>query len=143
MNLFLDTHVLLLWLEDPNLLREEVIDAIADPDNDVLVSSAVVWEISIKRGIGKLDSPDDLELVLPACGSKELPITHEHGLATEQLPFHHRDPFDRILIAQALCEGGVTVTRDPSSRGIPRRRLKPEQTCQPFQNPSTRSSDAT
>lgn len=112
MKLLLDTHVLLWWLEDPNLLPENVLDAVAEPENEVYVSAAVAWEIAIKRAVGKLDSPDDLEFVVPACGFKPLPITQTHALATESLPFHHRDPFDRILIAQAICEGGVIVTRD-------------------------------
>lgn len=112
MKLLLDTHVLLWWLDDPNLLTEESRDAIADPDNDVFVSAVVTWEIAIKRALGKLTAPNDLEEMLVQCGFQELPISAAHALATETLPFHHRDPFDRMLIAQAMYETASLVSRD-------------------------------
>jgi len=113
MKLLLDTHVVLWWLDDPLLLSQTARDVIADPVNDVLVSVAVCWEIAIKRGLGKLTAPADLRGALYSCGFSELHITSAHVLATETLPMHHRDPFDRILVAQALMEGATLVSRDP------------------------------
>ena len=113
MKLLLDTHVVLWWLDDPLLLSQTAREVIADPVNDVLVSAAVCWEIAIKRGLGKLTAPADLRGALYSCGFGELHITSAHVLATETLPMHHRDPFDRILVAQALMEGATLVSRDP------------------------------
>mgnify|MGYP005663497079 CR=1 FL=1 len=112
MKLLLDTHALLWWLDDPNLLAEGARDAIAEPGNDVFVSSVVAWEIAIKRGLGKLTAPANLQEMLAECGFQELPISATHALATETLPFHHRDPFDRMLIAQAISEQATLVSRD-------------------------------
>jgi len=113
MKLLLDTHAVLWWLDDPLLLSSTAREAIAEPSNEVLVSAAVYWEIAIKRNLGKLTAPDDLRGALQRCGFIELNITPAHALATETLPMHHRDPFDRILVAQALAEGATLVSRDP------------------------------
>ena len=86
--------------------------AIGDGKNRVYVSAAVVWEIAIKRALGKLDAPDDLEAVMNANRFLTLPITVLHTLTVETLPHHHRDPFDRMLIAQARHEGFTFVSRD-------------------------------
>ena len=112
MNLLLDTHVLLWWLDDPSILSGAAESAIRDPDNNVLVSAATVWEIVIKKGIGKLDAPDDLDQVLRDCGFASLPVTVPHAIAVGSLPTHHRDPFDRMLVAQAMTEGLTIVSRD-------------------------------
>jgi PIN domain nuclease of toxin-antitoxin system len=112
MTLLLDIHVLLWWLEDPKRLSRQARRAIQDGGNPVYVSAAVAWEISIKKAIGKLDAPDDLEDVIEANRFLTLPITVPHALAVLSLPNHHRDPFDRILIAQALHEGFRLVNRD-------------------------------
>jgi PIN domain nuclease of toxin-antitoxin system len=112
MTLLLDTHVLLWWLEDPKRLSRQARRAIQDGGNPVYVSAAVAWEIAIKKAIGKLDAPDDLEDVIEANRFLTLPITVPHALAVLSLPNHHRDPFDRILIAQALHEGFRLVNRD-------------------------------
>lgn len=121
MMLLLDTHVFLWWLDDPRLLSEDARAAIADGKNSVYVSAAVVWEIAIKRALGKLDAPDDLEAVLEANRFLPLPITVPHALTVETLPPHHRDPFDRMLIAQARHEGFTFVSRDRhvSPYGVP------------------------
>jgi PIN domain nuclease of toxin-antitoxin system len=121
MRLLLDTHVLLWALGLPEELRPDARRAIADPSNDVLVSTASAWEIAIKRALGRLDAPDDLAEALEVVGFDELPIRLEHALAVERLPPHHRDPFDRMLIAQALSEGLTIVTRDPrfAAYGVP------------------------
>lgn len=121
MKLLLDTHALLWWLDDPALLSEAAREVISEPENDVFVSSAVVWEIAIKRSLGKLTAPPNLEAVIQACGFQALSITVAHALATETLPPHHRDPFDRMLVAQARIENSTIVSRDPilSQYGIP------------------------
>jgi PIN domain nuclease of toxin-antitoxin system len=109
--LLLDTHVLLWWLADESL-SQRARDAIADPDNLVMVSAATAWEISIKKALGKLAAPDDLEQQVQAGGFTALPISIAHGIAAGQLARHHEDPFDRMLIAQAVAESLTIVTRD-------------------------------
>jgi len=110
MNLLLDTHALLWWLDDPATLSEEARLAIADSKNMVFVSAASVWEITIKKGLGKLDAPNNLEEVIAENRFSPLPITIAHALAVSQLPRHHNDPFDRTLAAQAKVEGLTLVT---------------------------------
>ena len=112
MTLLLDTHVFLWWLDDPLLLSKAARKAISDGKNTVYVSAAVAWEIAIKRALGKLDAPDDLEAVMTANRFQPLPVTIPHALAVGSLPPHHRDPFDRLLIAQARHEGLKLVSRD-------------------------------
>lgn len=111
MRLLLDTHALLWWLADEGL-TDQARDAIADPANLVMVSAATAWEISIKKALGKLSAPDDLEQQIRDSGFLPLPISVAHGIAAGQLPRHHDDPFDRMLIAQAYAEGLTIVTRD-------------------------------
>ncbi len=111
MRLLLDTHALLWWLADESL-TPDARDAIADPANLVVVSAASAWEISIKKALGKLTAPDDLEQQLQAGGLVPLPISIAHGVAAGRLPRHHEDPFDRMLIAQAFAEGLTIMTRD-------------------------------
>ena len=113
MNLLLDTHVLLWWLDDPAQLSEAAGAAIRDGANTVCVSAATAWEIVVKKTLGKLDAPDNLDKVLRDCRFTPLPITIAHALAVQSLPMHHRDPFDRMLVAQARVEGMTVVTRDP------------------------------
>jgi PIN domain nuclease of toxin-antitoxin system len=112
MTLLLDTHVLLWWLDDPTQLSKQAWKAIRDGRNTVYVSAAAAWEIALKKAIGKLRAPDDLEAALDANGFLPLPITVPHALALRLLPEHHRDPFDRMLVAQALYEGFRLVSRD-------------------------------
>jgi PIN domain nuclease of toxin-antitoxin system len=109
--LLLDTPALLWWLADEGLTTQAR-DAIADPANVVVVSAASAWEISIKKALGKLAAPDDLEQQVHAGGFLSLPISIAHGVAAGQLERHHEDPFDRMLIAQAYAEGLTIVTRD-------------------------------
>lgn len=113
MNLLLDTHALLWWLADEEL-SAPARAAIADPDRLVAVSAATVWEISIKRQLGKLEAPNDLLDAIAASGFEPLDITIGHADAAGALPPHHRDPFDRMLVAQARAEGLAIVTRDPA-----------------------------
>lgn len=111
MRLLLDTHPLLWWLADAGL-SAPARDAIAEPANLVVVSAASAWEISIKKALGKLAAPDDLEHQVRAGGFEPLPVTIAHAVAAGQLARHHEDPFDRMLIAQALAERLTIVTRD-------------------------------
>jgi len=117
MNLLLDTHVFLWAVDDAPNLSPAARAAILDGRNIVYVSSATAWEISIKRGIGKLKIPssDYLE-ELRLHRFTPLNITTEHALAVESLPPHHKDPFDRMLIAQAQEEHLTIVTRDQRMR---------------------------
>lgn len=121
MTFLLDTHVVLWWLDDPALLSSAAQAAIKDRTNDVLVSAAVAWEIGIKQALGKLTAPADFETAIQVSGFQSLPITVAHALAAGRLPGHHRDPFDRMLVAQTLQQAGTLVTRDPhlAAYGIP------------------------
>ncbi len=110
--LLLDTHVLLWWLDDPSLISGEARALIADSRRPVFVSAAAAWEITIKRQLGKLEAPDDLEAVLERERFQHLPIAIRHALAVAELPPIHADPFDRIQVAQARLEGLTIVTRD-------------------------------
>jgi PIN domain nuclease of toxin-antitoxin system len=114
MNLSLDTHVLLWSLSSPQRLSKVARDAIEDPANIVFVSAAVAWEIEIKSAVGKLRAPSDLANQVSAANFQELPITIAHALALRQLPNLHRDPFDRIMLAQARAAGLTFVTADPA-----------------------------
>lgn len=121
MILLLDAHALLWWLADDATLDAQARAAIADPTNDVLVSAATVWEIAIKRAIGKLDAPPGLTEVIDRTGFDVLPITGADGENAGALPLHHRDPFDRMLIAQANRLDALIVSRDASfaEYGVP------------------------
>jgi PIN domain nuclease of toxin-antitoxin system len=110
--LLVDTHALLWWLTDDPGLSKTAREALADPANDVLVSTASVWEIAIKRTLGKLTAPDDLPDHVEAAGFDWLPIGAEHAWRVRELPPHDRDPFDRLLVAQCLTEGMPIVSGD-------------------------------
>ncbi len=112
MNLLLDTHILLWWLSDDGQLPPAARQGIADTNNIVYVSAVSLWEIAIKSGIGKLDIPDNFDEVLADQGFRELPIKWEHTHCNRELPWIHRDPFDRMLIAQAQFENLTLVTSD-------------------------------
>ena len=114
MRLLLDAHALLWWLADDPALGGSARNEIADPANEVFVSAATVWEISIKRALGKLDAPDDLVDTLATEGFLEAPILASDGERAGRLHPHHRDPFDRMLVVQALCLDAAIVTRDPA-----------------------------
>ena len=115
MKLLLDTHVALWWLAGEPV-SEEAERQLADPTNRVLLSAVVVWEVAIKRSLGKLEAPPDLVPVLTRAGAAASPLTLEHAAAVEHLPPHHRDPFDRLLIAQATIEHAAIVSADPEFR---------------------------
>ncbi|WP_432741756.1 type II toxin-antitoxin system VapC family toxin [Methylobacter sp. G7] len=111
MNLLLDTHILLWHLADNPKLSFEASDLIENDDHQKFLSIVSLWEIEIKRNIGKLDITQPIETLLP----KEiiiLPLNIEHIGHLKNLPFHHRDPFDRIIIAQAIVEKFTVITDD-------------------------------
>jgi PIN domain nuclease of toxin-antitoxin system len=110
--LLLDTHILIWWLCDDSNLSQVEKNLITNPDNLIFVSAAACWEITVKKMIGKLAAPDDLPAALAASDFIELPITVQHTQCLYQLPPHHNDPFDRIMIAQALHEDLAFMTRD-------------------------------
>jgi len=112
MNLLLDTHTLLWWLDDHPSLSKKAKKAIADGSNLVFISAAVIWEIRIKQALGKLEIPRDFRIVLDQQPFETLPITADHAHMIGDLPAYHRDPFDRILVAQAKIERLTLVTRD-------------------------------
>jgi PIN domain nuclease of toxin-antitoxin system len=114
MTLLLDTHTLLWWLSDHRSLTRPARRAIADPAAVVYVSAATAWEIAIKRALGKLSAPADLEAQIRDGGLTELPVTVADAAAAGALPRHHNDPFDRMLVAQAQRRALTIVTRDPS-----------------------------
>ncbi len=124
MRLLLDTHTVLGLLapEVPDVrLSRAAREALHRPDSELVISAVNVWEIAIKRAIGKLQAPGDLIERAEEVGSELLSITPRHAHATAALPLHHRDPFDRLLIAQAKLEGCAIVTRDPAfpAYGVP------------------------
>lgn len=116
MGLLLDTHVLLWWLIGSPRLGRGAREAIADPSNAVYVSAVCAWEVAIKRAQGKLPVPPNVAAWLPAEMAANdfltIPIAVDHAAAVEHLPLHHRDPFDRLLIAQAQTEHLTLVTSD-------------------------------
>jgi PIN domain nuclease of toxin-antitoxin system len=112
MILLLDAHAVLWWLADDAALDAQARAAVADPGNDVLVSAATVWEIAIKRALGKLDAPPGLATIVEHSGIDILPITGADAELAGGLPPHHRDPFDRMLVAQASRLSALLVTRD-------------------------------
>jgi PIN domain nuclease of toxin-antitoxin system len=116
MRLLLDTHTVLWFTEDSPKLTTVSISAIEDPQNEILLSAVVPWEIAIKRALGKLETGDEYLRLMRDAGAAELPITIPHAQAVEHLPQHHSDPFDRLLIAQAQLESAAIVTDDSRIR---------------------------
>ena len=113
MRLLLDTHVLLWWLADDPSLSGEAKEGVSAADSSVFVSAASAWEISIKQALGKLEAPSDLVRQIEVHRFEPLPLTVSHAYAAGALPRHHDDPFDRVLVAQAVAEGLTLVTKDP------------------------------
>ena len=111
MRLLLDTHVVLWWLLDDVRLSDET-KALIDEEPDVYLSAASVWEIAIKQAVGKLKEPAGLPERLRDSEFNDLPIRTEHAIVAGRLPLIHRDPFDRILIAQSLEENIPVITAD-------------------------------
>lgn len=116
MKLLLDTHAALWFLAGDDRLGENARRHITDTANRVLLSAAVVWEVGIKRSLGKLVAPEEYLSLLLGAGVQALPVSLDHAAAVERLPWHHRDPFDRMLVAQASLEGAALVSRDEAMR---------------------------
>jgi len=113
MRLLLDTHTLIWWLMDDPALPEAARNAIASPENDVYVSLVSAWEIAVKRQLGKIEFPlEAFDDILATNQFEPLPIRLDHILALGKLPMHHRDPFDRLLVAQASNGNLTLVSRD-------------------------------
>ena len=110
--LLLDTHAFLWCVSDADRLRAASRDAIQDPRNEIFVSAVTAWEITVKRLKGKMEAPDNLAALVDEKGFTHLPLTFHHAELAARLPRHHKDPFDRFLIAQAQAEGLTVVTRD-------------------------------
>ena len=108
----LDTHILLWWLSDDKKLSKKRKDLIIKPVNHIVVSTVSIWEIVIKKSLNKLTAPDNLKEVLQENNFEILMITPDHVLFLERLPAIHNDPFDRLLIAQSLCEDLTLITAD-------------------------------
>lgn len=111
--LLLDTNVA-LWLlfGDRDALTRTAVDALSDEANRISLSAVTVWEIAIKRSLGKLEISPDWYRKLAGPDFDPMPVTAEHTRGVEELPWHHRDPFDRLLISQALLENHLLVTAD-------------------------------
>ncbi|MBS0995879.1 type II toxin-antitoxin system VapC family toxin [Gluconobacter cerinus] len=122
MKLLLDTHLLLWAAGEPDRLSVRARSLMEDQDNDLVFSAASLWEVTIKAGLGRAGFQIDPHLLrrgLIENGYEELPVTGQHALAVGQLPDVHRDPFDRILVAQATVEGLLLLTHDPLVQAYP------------------------
>ena len=119
MRLLLDTHVFLWWIDDDPRMSRRSRSLISHADK-ILVSVASVWEIAIKAGLGQLEVPPDLRRYLVRQLARNefelLPVLFEHAVAVRDLPLHHRDPFDRLLIAQSLTERLALISHDARMR---------------------------
>ncbi len=117
MRYLLDTHAFLWWLDDDRRLAASARGVIAAPSNEIFVSAASIWEIAIKTAVGKLKMRGDharrLADLVSACGFAELMVSARHAAGVRDLPFHHTDPFDRLLIAQARAETLTMLSVDP------------------------------
>ena len=113
MKLLLDTHTLLWWFQDDGRLGEKARSLISDPGNDVMASTVSLWEIVVKIRVGKLRADiGAIERAVVRDGFQRLPITRDHLATLATLPLHHRDPFDHLLIAQAITEDATFVSED-------------------------------
>ena len=120
MRLLLDTQIFLWFLDDERSIPAVARDAMHGEDSEIFVSAAAVWEAAIKASLGRLDIAADAVRRLPrlikASGFAELPVLARHAAAVHDLPWHHRDPFDRLMVAQARTESLTLVTTDPQIR---------------------------
>jgi PIN domain nuclease of toxin-antitoxin system len=117
--LLLDTHVVLWWLSDLDDRLSDEVRELIDTETEVYLSAVSVWEVAIKHATGKTDWPDDLPQSVAACDLNPLPVIGAHGLVAARLTPIHRDPFDRMLIAQATLEGLTLVTADRDIASYP------------------------
>lgn len=108
----LDTHIFLWWLDDNKKLDKKIRSIIEDTDNQIYISAITIWEIIIKKSLSKLEVPENLIDIIYTSNFEELPMTIEHALYIEHLPKIHKDPFDRLLIAQCIMEDLTFITKD-------------------------------
>jgi PIN domain nuclease of toxin-antitoxin system len=120
-NLLLDSHALMWFLFDPRRMKPEAATAIAEASGEVCFSAATVWELELKAAKGKLRLPETWLEDAEQAGFRHLPVTAREARASARLPWHHTDPFDRMLVAQAREHGLTIATRDPllSPYGVP------------------------
>lgn len=124
MRLLLDTHALLWWLADDAQLGTQARELIADPGNDILISAVSLWEIVVKVRVGKLKADiKDIMHAIDREGFTLLDISADHLVTLATLAMHHRDPFDHLLIAQAITEDAIFVSQDQHTPGYPVRFL--------------------
>lgn len=121
MRLLLDTHTLIWWLEGSREIGKPVAAVLRSAENAKFISVVSIWEMRLKASLKKLDLPKELRAVLDEQPVEQLPALSDHAHAFGDLPLHHRDPFDRMLVAQALVEGLTLVTRDENMKayGVP------------------------
>lgn len=112
MRLLTDTHAALWLLGEDKRLSSSADQMLTDASNEVMLSAAVVWEVAIKRSLGKLDAPDGFAGLLLDAGAVPLAVSIDHARAVRLLPWHHRDPFDRLLVAQAALEDAIIISND-------------------------------
>ncbi len=115
----LDTQILVWWLLEPGRISAEATSILEDPTQCVCYSTASIWEMGIKRKLKKLDLPDDTLRFIGETGFEQLPISREDAWSVQDLPFLHRDPFDRLLISQAKQSELPLITRDATIRSYP------------------------
>lgn len=127
MRLLLDTHAFLWAVGQPARLSSRVADAIADPAHEIVVSAASAWEIGTKHRLGKLPGVEpivqDFGGVVARLGAVLLPVDHTHAMYAGTMPWSHRDPFDRMLVAQAILTSSALVSRDEAFSGVESLRL--------------------
>lgn len=117
MRLLLDTHLVLWWMNgEASRISKKGLAALGSEGIEPIVSAVTIWEVAIKRGLGKLEAPDDLLTQLEGAGVELLPVSARHADLVASLPPHHRDPFDRLLVAQATLEGIALVSDDKAFR---------------------------
>ena len=112
MRILIDTHLILWWINDDPSLSRKAYTLIADPSNTIFVSPVSTWEIWLKKSLGRLELPDEFEAALAKEEFEHLPLTAAHTRGVAKLPWHHRDPFDRMLIAQAQATDLTLLTAD-------------------------------
>lgn len=108
----IDTHALLWWLGDEKKIPKRIRERIADPASRVLVSAVSAWEVAIKTALGKLEAPDNLLEIVHASGLEWIPVEPREAYVAGGLPLHHRDPFDRLLVAQAMERSIRVISHD-------------------------------
>ncbi|MEN3333997.1 MAG: hypothetical protein V7641_3362 [Blastocatellia bacterium] len=123
MNLLLDTHTFIWWADEPEKLSADALQALEDENNHLSLSLVSVWEMQIKVQLGKIKLSLPLKYLVEsqerANELEVLPVTREHIFALNNLPFHHKDPFDRLLIAQGIIEDATIVSADPKLSAYP------------------------